>query len=493
MWEIPKEDEDKGFFAYICKASDGRQVGYIRIGDYNYDEQAVDAFDRLIARFEHDTGALVVDQVRNPGGSMFQMYALLSMLTDHPLALPQHHITITEDDAAVAADVIANADEEPPERVAYSRLVLSERAAGRGNAKRISHPLYLEGVESIRPAKNHYTKRIVVLIDSLTFSAGEFLAAILQDNKRATLFGERTAGAGGCARKIVPPGSDQFGIAYLTLTWTIARRTSGELIEGNGVQPDVTYTTTIEDIQSSDPLRREIGAWKTPVFQGYRRALLNALTAIMNDNVACRLNSASRETSKCNRAGLDVEMWHPSQAQLKNILEQHRVFEEGNGAEGKRADLSGASLAGAELANADLSAATAAVVDLRGADLRDAQLGWANLRQATMSCADLRGSNLSGAYMSGANLKGANLSGANLKGVNLSDADLSDTNLSGADLLDAYLPGADLSGADLRTASGLTADQLGTSRATPQNPPKLPPGFVLPRQCAEQEKATARS
>ena len=262
LWEIPKEDEDKGFFAYICKASDGRQVGYIRIGDYNYDEQAVDAFDRLIARFEHDTGALVVDQVRNPGGSMFQMYALLSMLTDHPLALPQHHITITEDDAAVAADVIANADEEPPERVAYSRLVLSERAAGRGNAKRISHPLYLEGVESIRPAKNHYTKRIVVLIDSLTFSAGEFLAAILQDNKRATLFGERTAGAGGCARKIVPPGSDQFGIAYLTLTWTIARRTSGELIEGNGVQPDVTYTTTIEDIQSSDPLRREIGAWK---------------------------------------------------------------------------------------------------------------------------------------------------------------------------------------------------------------------------------------
>ncbi|WP_353064115.1 S41 family peptidase [Tunturibacter psychrotolerans] len=42
------------------------------------------------------------------------------------------------------------------------------------------------------PAKTHYTKKIVVLINGETFSAGEFLAAILQDNERATLFGTTT-------------------------------------------------------------------------------------------------------------------------------------------------------------------------------------------------------------------------------------------------------------------------------------------------------------
>jgi hypothetical protein len=52
----------------------------------------------------------------------------------------------------------------------------------------------LNGVAEILPAKNPYTKKIVVLINELDFSAAEFLAAILQDNKRATLFGESTGG-----------------------------------------------------------------------------------------------------------------------------------------------------------------------------------------------------------------------------------------------------------------------------------------------------------
>src|SRR5258708_38493009 len=107
---------------------------------------------------------------------MCQMYALLSTLTDRAFALPQHEITISEEDAAVAADVVANAeagetvplDERPsPEQVAYSRFVLSERAAGRGTSDRLSNSVYLGGVTEILPAKSHYTKKIVVLINEL--------------------------------------------------------------------------------------------------------------------------------------------------------------------------------------------------------------------------------------------------------------------------------------------------------------------------------------
>ena len=136
--------------------------------------------------------------------------------------------------------------------------MLSERAAGRGIGSKPSNPVYLEGLAEILPAKNHYTKKIVVLINELTFSAGEFLAAILQDNNRATLFGVRTAGAGGCAKRYTLPSFAQFGIDYGTLTWTIAWRTNGQPIENIGVHPDVKYSLTAEDIRSGADYRQAL-------------------------------------------------------------------------------------------------------------------------------------------------------------------------------------------------------------------------------------------
>jgi hypothetical protein len=252
VWEIPKPQEDQGYYAYVCRIDDGRQIGYVRVPDYTHSCDAVNVFREIIARFEDTTTAMVLDQVDNNGGSMFQMYALLGMLTDKSLSLPQHQITIDEESAAIAADIIERArmgDEEvSPERVAYARFVLSEKAAGRGTGKNPSNPVYLEGVPEILPAEVHYTKKIVVLINELTCSAGEFLAATLQDNKRATLFGQRTAGAGGCQKRIDPKREWGLQLDYtFTLTWTIARRTNGEYIENRGVHPDVLCGVTRED------------------------------------------------------------------------------------------------------------------------------------------------------------------------------------------------------------------------------------------------------
>lgn len=273
VWEIPKQVEARAYYANVCKVADSRQVGYVRVPDYKYNRNTVQVFEEVIARFEDTTSAMVLDQINNNGGSLFQMYALLSTLTDRALTVPQHHITIDDDYAAVAADVVELAeageavppDERPsPERVAYARFVLSERAAGRGTARKVTNRTYLEGVSEILPARNHYTKRIVVLINALSFSAAEYLAAILQDNRRATLFGERTAGAGGCAKRIPFP-RNEFFLAELTITWAMAWRTNGQPIENLGVHPDVAYSPTVEDLQFG--------------YQGYRQALLAAINA----------------------------------------------------------------------------------------------------------------------------------------------------------------------------------------------------------------------
>jgi hypothetical protein len=99
---------------------------------------------------------------------MFFMYALVSMLTQRHLAVPTHKVALTEGDAAAAEDVIANADDEPAERVSYSRAVLSEFKAGRWGRGRRSFPLHLGGIAEIAPSSVGYTGKVLVLINERT-------------------------------------------------------------------------------------------------------------------------------------------------------------------------------------------------------------------------------------------------------------------------------------------------------------------------------------
>ena len=76
-------------------------------------------------------------------------------------------------------------------------------------------------------------------------------------------------------------------------------------------------------------------------------------------------------------------------SELKEILEQHKLWLETNGVQGERADLTRAYLRGANLEGADLRYA-----NLTGADLRYVNLYYANLTDANLTGADLRYANL---------------------------------------------------------------------------------------------------
>jgi hypothetical protein len=41
-----------------------------------------------------DTDALVIDQFNNPGGSLFHLYTLVSMLSPKELTVPYHEVTL---------------------------------------------------------------------------------------------------------------------------------------------------------------------------------------------------------------------------------------------------------------------------------------------------------------------------------------------------------------------------------------------------------------
>ena len=266
-WEAAADDI---FSAYIYQLPDGRSIGYVRIASYEVDDTnaAVAEFAALMKRFQASTDGLVIDQVNNPGGSVFYMYALASMLTDQPLTTPKHHVAITQEDVAAALQflkleplvkdtataqkVMGEAQEGYPvdymffrHMVEYSRFIVDQWNQG----KTLTDPTFLDGVDEINPSPAaQFTKPIVLLINELDFSGGDFFPATLQDNKRATLFGTRTAGAGGFVRSVKYPNN--VGVAGFSMTGSIAVRADHQPIENLGVTAEVQYAPTAADLQN---------------------------------------------------------------------------------------------------------------------------------------------------------------------------------------------------------------------------------------------------
>ena len=89
-----------------------------------------------------------------------------------------------------------------------------------------------ENLTAFTKAKN-YKGRIVVLVDNLTISAAEIFAAALQENNRALVVGEKTAGEALPSLSVqLPTGAVmQYPIANF-------KTHDGSLVEGNGVTPD---------------------------------------------------------------------------------------------------------------------------------------------------------------------------------------------------------------------------------------------------------------
>lgn len=294
-----RSDEDSHFDAYIFETKDGKKKGYIRIAAYDGDYAEVQEFAKIITKFQAETDALVIDQVSNPGGSVFYLYALASHLTDKPLVAPRHRLIIGESDAHESADFLlqlmrqqqggasklkkdkkkktkAGEEEEPPNAGGYpvdgkfmalmvqsAQFILKAFNAG----SRFTDLIHVKGVADIDPApkaEERYTKPILLLTNALDFSGGDFFPAIMQDNKRATILGVRTAGAGGIVNSY---SVDQFGIDHLSATGSLAERPNGQPIENLGVTPDIPYEITAKDLRTG--------------FAEYRWKILKALAGML--------------------------------------------------------------------------------------------------------------------------------------------------------------------------------------------------------------------
>ncbi|MCB9027196.1 MAG: protease-like activity factor CPAF, partial [Bdellovibrionaceae bacterium] len=103
VWESDKENH---YHAYIYKNDEGKLIGYIRIAHYMADGVQFSQFKEIIEKYQNLTDALVIDEINNPGGSVFYIYALNSVLSDKVMYTPKHHLRIYPQIVADASDTL---------------------------------------------------------------------------------------------------------------------------------------------------------------------------------------------------------------------------------------------------------------------------------------------------------------------------------------------------------------------------------------------------
>lgn len=261
------------FYTGVFEAS-GYKVGYIRIPTFSPPDPAgaVTIFAREIAFFQENTDGLVVDIMRNGGGSSSYANALLGYLMYYRWATIGTEVRAT---SAFIRDVSSTlqslrAQNAPAALIrAFEEALAALIEANRTN-RGMTPPLpwdYNAGMEREpltapdgRPLA--YTKAMLLLADEFSASAADGFAAIIQDNGRALLFGQRTMGAGG---NVVSRQAGAFSGSTVRLTQSLLSRSKERLepggypatryVENVGVHPDylVDYMTAANLFQNGKP------------------------------------------------------------------------------------------------------------------------------------------------------------------------------------------------------------------------------------------------
>lgn len=259
------------FYSGVFEAN-GHKIGFIRIPSYSPLDTtaAVTAFQTEMAYFQTNTDGLVVDEMRNPGGSVGYLNAIVSLLMPSTWrSIPFALRSTSEWVVAISSTYESAKAQGAPQSIldllnAIKTAILTANDQMRGR----TDPIPLDDVTIDRgPAVDSkgniiaYTKPIMVLIDEMSASAGDAFAATIQDNARGPLFGFRTMGAGGNV-ETWEAGTYSLGTTRVTESLMIRKNPvvtadypTAPYVENIGVRPDiqVDYMTRDNLTQNGKP------------------------------------------------------------------------------------------------------------------------------------------------------------------------------------------------------------------------------------------------
>ena len=255
------------FFASFTTPS-GVRVGFIRIPSMSPPSTAIALaqLDRAMALFNASTDALIVDVMRNPGGSVSYVESVAQRL------IPTQFNTLGFEIRATGAWLFSFASQlssaranpsTPPAILANLEAnfneVLSAFNENRGRTGPVS--LNSTGSLQLQPVAGAYTKPILMLTDEFSASGGDMLPAIFQSNNRGPTFGWRSMGAGGSVVQFSGPA---FTESIFRITVSLMNRLQvittpdfppAPYVENIGVRPNiqVDYMTRANLLSAGAP------------------------------------------------------------------------------------------------------------------------------------------------------------------------------------------------------------------------------------------------
>jgi hypothetical protein len=244
------------FYSGVFSAG-GYKIGYIRIPNYgpNSTSTALQQFEAEVSYFNANTDGLIVDEMRNPGGSITYVEALAQRLTPFIFRSVGFEIRASQYWLQSFASSLSTvkAYNYPDWIVAnwQNSFDAMRDANARYNGRTPAISLNSTGSLTLLPWLDAdwnvmaYKKPIMVLVDEFSASGADMFPAILQDNQRALIYGYRTMGAGG---NVNPYETTPFTETIATLTESLMSRKApivtpeypaAPYVENIGVRPDI--------------------------------------------------------------------------------------------------------------------------------------------------------------------------------------------------------------------------------------------------------------
>jgi hypothetical protein len=245
-----------------------RRIGYLRLPAFTTTRVAQQAQQELLffrseAEGRANTDALILDLTRNVGGSTCLVDEILPYLLPDGYTVFTAEFRVTWFHLLELRDTIEflkliDADPTEIEEVEF-QLAAFEEAVKAGKPRSAKLPVcgttYQRGPAIDRTTREvvAYRKPIIVLVDEFTASAGEMMAAVLQDASRVTTVGKRTAGAGGASGGAL---AGVYSEAEVALAIALGTRTKDIVtddlptvpyIENVGIRPEISLELMTRD------------------------------------------------------------------------------------------------------------------------------------------------------------------------------------------------------------------------------------------------------
>ena len=234
------------------------RIGYIRIPSYSPPSQAValQQFEAEMAFFNSNTDGLIVDEMRNSGGSLCFGEEIMARLTNRKFQTTAFELRAFWSRTLGFYNSMINAKNAgaPPEVIEqYEKLYQAMLEANR-QSRGVTSPIPICTSSQLRdPAMDAlgrpigYAKTIVMMIDEFSTSTGDSVPSMLQENQRGVLYGMRSNGAGG---NNITIDAGPYSEAFIGMTIGVQVKHTPLALDGYpftgrlenvGVHPEVAY------------------------------------------------------------------------------------------------------------------------------------------------------------------------------------------------------------------------------------------------------------